>query len=443
MPPGAHSDGTKDRLSWRTIVGIVVFVAVLGLTTGFLFFARFHDFYTNDSYSYVDAASNLANGRGFTNSAGFPEVTRTPGYPLLIVPFLWLNLGVKGVVIFQHLLRVAIAVATVLVAFHLTGSRKQALVAGIVVCLDLPMTEAANTIMTEILFTLALGGVLWLLWESAKQSRAWVWSLVPGFSAGLATLIRPAGLFFLVPAAVYLLVARPTFKLRAALCFVLAFACPLLLWGARNYSRTGSFTLFPIAAWDMLGYRAAGVLAINDPGDFYENMERRRNQLVNEVCTETQPVFGPDCTVLIAPQSSVPEKSVYYMRLGRKIVFQHPFAYVKLAVRGSAVIMLGENANRVAQLVGVAQRTAAKALLSYTVPALGFALIGMWRYWRTSRSLFFLLFLTMIYFVVVTAGAEGYSRYRVPVMPVYAILIAAGFDFVAGRWFRQSTSQAA
>ncbi|HEX8411956.1 MAG TPA: hypothetical protein VF883_24115 [Thermoanaerobaculia bacterium] len=39
-----------------------------------------------------------------------------------------------------------------------------------------------------------------------------------------------------------------------------------------------------------------------------------------------------------------------------------------------------------------------------------------------------LVLITMIYFVLLPGGAESYSRFRVPVVPMYAIAGAAGAE---------------
>jgi hypothetical protein len=50
--------------------------------------------------------------------------------------------------------------------------------------------------------------------------------------------------------------------------------------------------------------------------------------------------------------------------------------------------------------------------------------------WRRDRTLTMFVALTLLYFVVISAGAESEARFRVPFMPLYAI--AAAFA-IAGR----------
>jgi len=440
QPTSSHSHHNQPYDA-RSIWKIIPLIAAIALATSFAFLARFHDFYTNDSYSYVTAAQNLARGYGFNNAVGYPETIRTPGYPLLIAPFLFFHLDPTYLIVLQHLLRVVIIVATVIVAFRSTCQGMAAIAAGIALCLDLPTIEAANTFMTEILYTAGLGVVLYLLWQTGKRARPWMWSILTGLFLGATTLIRPVGLFFFVPAVIYLLVVRKKIKLRSSLCLVFAFFILPLAWAARNYSRTGSFVLFPISAWDMLGYRAAGVLAINDPGNFNVNVDKRQKELMTEVCDQLRKLYGPDCVPLIVPQTSIVQKAPFYMSVGRHVVLQHPWAYVKLGLRGAAMIMLGGDAVRLAQITGLTRSAAESVLLLYTVPTFCLMLAGAWRLWKDNRSFFYLACLTIVYFVAISAGAEAYSRMRVPIMPLWAILLGSGADRTFQAFSRGATGR--
>jgi predicted membrane-bound dolichyl-phosphate-mannose-protein mannosyltransferase len=49
---------------------------------------------------------------------------------------------------------------------------------------------------------------------------------------------------------------------------------------------------------------------------------------------------------------------------------------------------------------------------------------------------FMFSFLTVLYFLVISAGAEAYSRFKVPVMPMYALLIGGGAAGII-RWIQR------
>ena len=419
--------GASWRDRTRSMGGLLGSIFLLGLAAHMLFFAHSRAFYAPDSSAYVARASNLVAGHGFTTPSGEAETLLTPGYPLLIAPFLWAGLDLQYLVLLQHLMQVLLTVATAAFAFRFTGGRRQALITGILLSVDLPMLEAANTILTETLFTVTLAAGLWLLWTGSRQpEQPWTGRLfLSGLLTGASVLIRPVNMFFFFPAAVYLLLVLKRFRLRAVLGFATAFACFPLMWAARNYHETGYFTVSSISGWELLRCRAAGIMALNDPGDFNSNLAKRMAELQNKACDDLKALYGRNCSEL-----SFPQKSAYYMRLGRKIVVQHPIGYLKLALRGAAVMWLDGGPSSLEEMTGINPHVGIRLLLIYTVPAFCFALVGLLRLWNTNRQLFHLIFLTIAYFVALSSGGESYSRYRVPVVPLYAILIAAGIDAI-------------
>lgn len=175
----------------------------------------------------------------------------------------------------------------------------------------------------------------------------------------------------------------------------------------------------------MLCCLAGGVLALNEPGDFNTNLNRNAQQLEDAACAQLRSIYHKDCTELNPFQ-----KEQQYMRLSRQILWQHPFAYLRLTLRSAAVMMLDGDPNSLEGIAGVDPHRGVRLLLVYTAPALLFAFVGLWRLWRDNRSFFYLSFLTIGYFVAISSVAGSYSRYRVPIVPIYAILTAIGISSV-------------
>ncbi|MCU1255458.1 MAG: hypothetical protein JWM83_1757 [Candidatus Angelobacter sp.] len=408
----------------RKIAGVLILIAVLAALTSVLYFAHFHDLYTDDSPGYIRPAANLLAGNGFTDAQGRPDTLRTPGYPLVILPFLWAHLDLKYLVLFQHLLRVLIIVATAAFAFQLSGNRRQALLVGILLSIDLPFLRSANNVMTEVVFTLLLGIALKLLWtESIKPDGRMIRYLAASLICGATVLVRPVSILLFVPMAIYLFVVRRNRSWAAALTLCVAFLCLPLAWAARNEIKAGYFGVSSISGYSVLQYRAAGVLAINDPGDFYANLNKRQIELEAQACQELQRLRGTDCA-----QMTDPAKSAYYAQFGRRIVATHPLAYIKLALRGFGMMMLTGSPASLAGITGLNFSVAAKILLLYTVPCLGLAVWGLKEFWNRNRAFFWLSALVIGYFVAVSSGAETFARFRIPILPIYAILIAQGLD---------------
>jgi hypothetical protein len=175
---------------------------------------------------------------------------------------------------------------------------------------------------------------------------------------------------------------------------------------------------------EMLKYIAGCVLPIEYSGDFDSNLQKRQIQLENEVCSEIRVSSGKECAHM-----SDAEKSDYFSAFSRQLLRQHTLDYIKLAARGFGVLMLGGNAYRLGQILDTSRDHATRILLLYTVPCLLFACLGLVAFWIQNRSLFYLAFFVISYFIVLSTGASAYSRYRVPIMPLYGISVAAGIHF--------------
>lgn len=79
-------------------------------------------------------------------------------------------------------------------------------------------------------------------------------------------------------------------------------------------------------------------------------------------------------------------------------------------------------------LSGITPSIAIRVLMIYTLPIFCLALVGLQRLWGRNRRLFYLSFLVIAYFVIISSGAEANSRLRVPIEPIYGLLAAVGAD---------------
>jgi hypothetical protein len=390
-------------------------VAVIAAATNFLYFAlASNDYFFPDSFTYLAPARNLIRGLGFINANGLIETLRTPGYPLLLAGF---GLRIVPVIVFQHLLNIALAVAIYRFTMHRLGDRFVAIGAAILFAIDTPTLHYANKILTETLFT-ALLFVLFALVVYARKLP------LAGVLTGVLVLIRPVAIAYFVVVALCLLLRRIPLR-TIAMYVALALVLPIG-WGLRNLHHTGVFTISSIGGVNILTYRAAGALAIEDDGDFESDLADELQGLQDSADDEIQSrLHIPDAQEL--PDAV---RSRYYSEIGWRVLRQHPRAAAMLTLRGVLVNLFDSRWEALEMVSGFPSEIVHRSLDAYTAALFVFAVLGAAALWKRDRDLAAMIVATIIYFVLISAGGEAESRFRVPVIPQYVIVAAIGLSYL-------------
>ena len=402
-------------MAWRARERIdIVIIAAIALATNFLYFAyASSDYFFPDSFTYLEPARNLFHGLGFTTGDGVIETIRTPGYPLLLAAF---GLHVVPVIVFQHLLNAALAVAVYVFAVRRIGSRFVAMTAALLFAADTPSLHYANKILTETLFTAALLVVFVLIADARRLPLA-------GLLTGILVLIRPVAIVYFAVAVLCLALRRV--RVRAIVLYVtLALILPIG-WQLRNLHHTGVFTISSIGGINMLEYRAAGALAIEDDGDFNADLADEEKGLVADADAEIRAKVHVEAEDL--PDAV---RSKYYGEIAWRVLRQHPRAAAMLTLRGLLVNLFDSRWEGMESISRVPATIVKLALDAFTAIVFAFAAIGGAALWRRDRNLALLLGLTIGYYLMISAGGESEARFRVPVVPQSMILAAYGMEAV-------------
>ena len=393
----------------------ILIVAAVSLATNFLYFGYTAvDYLFPDSYTYLAPAANLLHGLGFTNRLGVIDTLRTPGYPLLLAAF---GLHVVPVIVFQHLLNAALAVAIYILVMRRLDSRFIAMSAAILFAIDVPTLHYANKILTETLFTAILFIVFALVVYARKLPLA-------GLLTGALVLIRPVAILYFV--VVMLCLAMRRVRLRTIAVYVaLALLLPLG-WQLRNLHHTGVFTISSIGGINLLTYRAAGALAIEDDGEFDSDLSDEMKGLRADADTEIEErLHIPDAEEL--PDAV---RSKYYSAYAMRVLRQHPRGAVMLTIRGLLVNLFDSRWEAMSIVSWFPEEVVRRGLDAFTAIVFVFAVIGSVALWRRDRELAAMTIATIVYFLLISAGGEAESRFRVPVMPQYLIAAACGIEAV-------------
>ena len=378
-----------------------------------------------DSAFYRTQAEALVEHGASLDAAGQPETRYPPGYPLFLAMFLAGGLGYTGAIVAQHLIWIALVSAVMWLAMRAGGSPLAAGAAGLITALDLPGVQSSISVLSETLAAATLVGAVCCTLAAMRAVRpgtAVPWAVLAGLLAGATALVRPIAIMLGVPLAIGILIgADRRGRIVAAAALLAAFAVLPVFWTLRNARETGVATLSSLAGVNLLHYRAAGTLAIRDPGGIDANLIRRREELEQRACRDLEAYYRRPCAAL-----SWAERSGVYANTAWPILLGDPVATGRQAARALGMIVLGGSASLLSELTGISERVARLLAVAYTLPLLVLAVLGIPYWWKRDRAFACLVVIVIVYMFGMALGAEAYSRFRVPVIALYGMLCGGG-----------------
>lgn len=413
--------------------------------------------HTPDSPAYVELGHNFS-AYWHPNSPLFEQsLNRTPGYPAMIAAiFAVFGDSIQAIVILQILVSVVGVVICYQIGRRLIGTTAGFL-AALLFAVDPVSSLWAVHVQNETLFTFLLL-LFMLLWLRSIRLQDAVATGAAGLLLGLATLVRPAGLylpFLLLPA--YLFVSAP-WKQRwySSVLLVGGALLPVLLWMGHNYRQAGIAELSVIEGKELLYCRAAGAVAESDGTTRWDAATELAATLWGEYgislsdaerAEVTSHMLGNwaglnQCFDRLASESgaSISSRTIASeeKRMALRVLANHPLGAVTTAGKGAVRLLIGPGAGTMTDLFvldpdGPQHRWLRRLFVALSVFFLGMlyagagiAVVALWK----SGKFFTLYFLVAIgaYFVLVSLGPTAYSRYRVPMMPCLCLL--AGYGIV-------------
>jgi hypothetical protein len=450
--PGFTMSRSNLTRSEFRVIGAIAGAAVL-----IRFIPLFHSrmdfaFYLLDSHEFIQLNNGLIHGCGFARlingACEPPELLRTPGYPV----FLSVMPNLRALLAMQGLMAGAICflIGSLMTQFW---NFRAAIFSEAMVALDIASIVLADQIMSEEMFTLLLflSVVTPLLLVSApdRLTSRYLVATGCGLAAGLAILTRPIGIVLplLLPIP-FLFIRALDFRRRLAMA-VVAFVLPTLAivgWSARNYRVAGYFGLSTVPAINLYYYRAGAVIAHHDGislTDAQDLLSRKRLVSYHQIYEARS-------------QSSAIEKQLDVA--AKNVLLTYPFQTLEVTMEGtlynaiapmrselSAWLLIGSREsglNSLNMTVG-ASRTLLRKLLSS--PMIAFLagiqllttlvlwvglIVALWRSLRASyeyRVWCTYLAVIVVMFVGLAGGGEASQRFRVPVVPLLAIVAGLGF----------------
>ncbi len=416
----------------------------------------------NDSSGYLELAEGLRGGCGFARlvdgTCKSPELERTPGYPLFLASMPSLRWAIACQAIIGGLLSFLIGIF----AWRQWGPRAGVL-AGLLLGVDIPSILCSSWFLSETLFTAlvtpAVMVQLWVMSRGRLDSKAIEGGALAGALIGCAAMVRPIALVLLILIPAPFLLLRDAKVTRRLGSGVLTLVIPVVMvfaWSLRNYQERGKWTFSTMSTFNLFAEQAAGVTAFESGRnwfDVYSSMVRSLNvaprgmELADDWRNE----------VPLPVLREIKESSWALVR-------GHPWVVAWIMVKGLLWESLTPEATglshffgnqRVAKdlhTVGADQSSAAfrrkvraifqspmiAALAGVQMLLMIFIWIGVilalgraWRGGRREAELILIPLAFVLFMLGAAAGLGGTARYRVPAMPILAMLGGVGW---AGRW---------
>lgn len=398
----------------------------------------------SDSQDYENSALALLDKGRFAVSPDQPDepqIRRTPGYPLFIAS-IYATLARKRTAIIdaQALLATLIIPMVFFLGLKRWG-RAGGWAAAIICALDPLAFIYSGMLLSETLFTILLMAALLAASNAIEEEHAQEWSFAAGLLLALATLVRPIAFFLVIPLVVWLAAIR---RRRdgdgAAAWVIIAAVLPWFFlvggWQVRNYAAVGRPVLSTIGELNRFDYRAAGVVALREGIPIAEARLKLRED---------------------APTGVSPAEFDRWMgEEGTRILLENKFTAIGMEIMGGIKLLFGPPQSALVEhLVKTFGNFGSLDWMARTATS-----AETWG-WLTAhpRELFLTLYAelhaialyilllivlylickrpglrmpaidaliwgTIVYFIIISAGPEANPRFRVPIVPAMAILSA-------------------
>jgi Glycosyltransferase family 87 len=396
-----------------------------------------------DSYLYLALARGLRAGCGFAPyvvTCGAPELMRTPGYPVFLVPFLaHLRLAI--------LTQAALGALVCFIVARFAGRRAgpiAGILAAAIVAVDVPTILNSKELITEALFQAVLTPAIFAALEGNP--------FLAGGMLGMAAMIRPVA-EVIVP-----LVAMPFVVKRNWRGAVAAISVPILIicaWAIRNDRVADVFTLTVEGPMNLYMYTAPAVVARHDRvplEDVQQSFARDAVAAAPAQPTTRDAQFGQlyGSHPAISALEADPALSSFMLSKSVAIILAHPIDFAINTLEGFVRLALAPYQLQTGWQGAV---TNSRVLVAIQLAATGFQCvviaviwIGVFRaLWQRPRDWerWILLGAALMLILPPAIYANGISmRYRSPAIPFFAVLAGIGWFSSTGSGIcDQSTSE--
>jgi len=263
-----------------TIRGVLTIAFLLRCLLTSVVFAINHTSgaYTLDTESYLITARKLIESGQFANSVQ-PEIFRTPGYPLLLIPGILLGQQELVAIFIQIMLSCFTIFLIYKIALAIWGESKIATFCALLYAIEPVSILWLTLLMPETLFTALITLFIYLLIKYFTE-KSWKYLLCAAITLAASIYVRPIGYYLPFLIAAILLIDSLTkiqknkiLMIHACVFFIVAMGS-VGIWQVRNYVKTGYSGFAAVSDYNLYCYNGASVIAKQKNITFEEMSEQ-------------------------------------------------------------------------------------------------------------------------------------------------------------------------
>lgn len=333
----------------------------------------------------------------------------TPGYPLFLSFFPSEN--IKLMIFFQLLLLGASQFILFKLIIRHTSTRVAYFGLTLFILESSTGLESFN-LLTETLFNFIFVLFLFLFGDGKNKKHVLYTS---GIVLGIALIVRPVGQILLIP--LILMIAFRSWR-RQVITVLLIAVVVSSTWIIRNQVVFGVPQLSGIQSLNLLQYEGAGAFAKQNDVTLKEAQAEESNLEIN----------------LIGEGASIQTVVEYRVDRGIKLIIENPVGFFKLHLEGAVKILLGPGSANIRKLTSHFLSSEVLTnlvqvlivLMRLVISSLAFIFIFLAIKKRVFIPIQFYSIVSWILILISSGGANAYSRFRVPLIPLEIIFICIG-----------------
>tara|TARA_Y100000389_G_C17452562_1_gene515880 strand:+ start:644 stop:1930 length:1287 start_codon:yes stop_codon:yes gene_type:complete len=411
----------KKKINIRTLKYVSILVLIKVFFGFYLVNYNPDFFFTPDSARYVDAAKEICETGKFNDAKKAPEIIRTPGTSLFLLPAVCFDINLKIYIIFLNSIMLLLTAFFTFKIIKLININTSSLFVFLIFLIDPTLFRYQYHILSEIIFLFWFTLALYFLITGLKNIN--FFNLLIGFIIiTLGTFIKPIILYlpyYLFACFILFYLFNSSFRSKFKYSLFLASIIGLIIhfsltqiWTLRNYKVSGINEFTYIKTVNIYYYMTAGIIAKSQKKDFSEVQKQFLNKTEN---------FSEN------------ELVDYSKSEFRKAILEHPLEAVRVGLEGALMTLFSPGTGQYASMLKITNNYNATAKFIFNF--FGFfwlaicCFLSIFGATKIERNIFFvILVLIFLYLIIVSSGPMSYSRFRIPFIPIIVVFISCGYE---------------